>query len=52
MVNILQELMPLTGVPLEEAEIPTPQMSNLNLDGEYAVIFNLEDLSGLKKFYG
>lgn len=51
-MELFEELMTLAGVPLEEAEIPTPQMSNLNLDGEYAVIFNLEDLSGLKKFYG
>ena len=34
MDDILQELMTLAGVPLEEAETPTPQFPNLNLNRE------------------
>ena len=34
MDDILQELMILAGVPLEEAETPTPQFPNLNLNRE------------------
>ena len=49
MANILQELMPLAGVPLEEAETPNPQLPNLNLDGKKIV--SDDDPEKLKNFW-
>lgn len=49
MVNILQELMSLAGVPLEEAETPNPQLPNLNLDGKKIVAD--DDPEKLKNFW-
>lgn len=49
MMELFEELMTLAGVPLEEAETPTPQLPNLNLDGKKIVAD--DDPEKLKNFW-
>ena len=49
MMEPFEELMSLTGVPLEEAETTNPQLPNLNLDGKKIV--SDDDPEKLKNFW-